>query len=788
MLLSVLLSCVTALVMSAAALVGIGHRLRLGSRVVSVAVAAVFVLAVGEVATRFWRLPYGFGVAGAVWLMAVAAVVIALRPLWNPVGQLFFASTAAAAVAYLALVGWATIASGLSPLGALASGLLWVLEAVAFVIAASFAFESCDVVCRSRWTRSVAAPDPSYQPRVSLHVPAYAEPPDMLIETIAALEAIDYPDFEIVVIDNNTADETLWRPVEAYCAGRERVRFVHVDPWPGYKSGALNLALAAHTDPGAEIVGVIDADYLVRSDYLAATVGYFADPELGFLQTPQDYREWKGDRYLTACYDAYRYFFETAMPSRNERNSIIFGGTMGLIRRSALVELGGWDEWCITEDAEASLRMLRAGWSGLYVNESFGRGIMPLTFSALKRQMFRWCFGGVQILRKHHRSLAPWNRDPANHLSLAQRLDYFLGGLQWFGNLVGLGFTLVLAVSGILLATQGHVSLRPLIGAAVVFPLTMLAAGLVRAVWSLRHRTGISLARAGFAFVAWLSLSWTIGLACIQGLVRAEGVFLRTPKWRGGTRLADALAETRTESALAAGAWIIGALAVASGRAGVLLGTLFAWQGAVYASAAGMAWLNHRSHLPVRLERRRRAEERRERMASFRPHLALASATVSVLAVGALLAVGGASHLGHSQARLFTVPHRGSPASPAHTSTTVGARPGSGKAGHGTATTTTTAGARNSGPGATALTSGTSTPAAGAGNGAAPGSGSAIPTIAGTTPTATTTPVTPTTVPASTGTSTTVRPSPPVSVTHPTPPTSVTPPGTAPSTTNPHRP
>src|SRR4029453_6662841 len=94
-------------------------------------------------------------------------------------------------------------------------------------------------------------------------------------------------------------------------------------------------------------------------------------------------------------------FFVTSMAARNERNSIIFAGTMGLLRRSALEGLGGWDEWTITEDAETSLRLLRAGgWGGL-VGEPLGRGIMPLTFGALKSQRFRWCFGGMEILRKH---------------------------------------------------------------------------------------------------------------------------------------------------------------------------------------------------------------------------------------------------------------------------------------------------------------------------------------------------------------------------------------------------
>ncbi len=82
------------------------------------------------------------------------------------------------------------------------------------------------------------------QPRVSIHVPAYNEPPEMLIETLDALARLDYPDFEVLVIDNNTRDEKVWRPVEAHCAQLgSRFRFFHVAPLAGFKAGALNYAL-----------------------------------------------------------------------------------------------------------------------------------------------------------------------------------------------------------------------------------------------------------------------------------------------------------------------------------------------------------------------------------------------------------------------------------------------------------------------------------------------------------------------------------------------------------------
>jgi cellulose synthase/poly-beta-1,6-N-acetylglucosamine synthase-like glycosyltransferase len=70
---------------------------------------------------------------------------------------------------------------------------------------------------------------------VSLHVPAHNEPPAMVIDTLRALLRLDYPRYEAIAIDDNTGDESLWRPVERWRASR--VRFAHLSDWPGYKSG-----------------------------------------------------------------------------------------------------------------------------------------------------------------------------------------------------------------------------------------------------------------------------------------------------------------------------------------------------------------------------------------------------------------------------------------------------------------------------------------------------------------------------------------------------------------------
>jgi cellulose synthase/poly-beta-1,6-N-acetylglucosamine synthase-like glycosyltransferase len=643
-LLSLFLTCFVALVIGTGLLLVAGQRIRFSSRLVGLLLTVALAAVAGEVAARLWSLPSHYVYAGQAVVVGFGLLVVVTRAVWNPVGQVFYATFLAAAASYLAFGVATTFSPGLTVGARVASAVLLVLEFVALVLSASFTFESCDAVCRTRTSRRIPPPDPEYQPMVSLHLATYNEPPDMLIETIRSLEAIDYPNYEIVVIDNNTKDPDTWRPVQEYCRGRPGVQFVHVDPWPGFKSGALNLALARYTHPKAEIIGVVDSDYQIDASWLRSVVGYFADPTVAFVQTPQDYREFEGDGYLEACYDAYKYFFVTTMPSRNQRNSIIFAGTMGLLRRPILERLGGWDEWCITEDAELSLRMLKQGYQGIYVAQSYGYGIMPLTFSSLKSQRFRWCFGGMQILRRHWRDLMPWRRT-GNRLTMPQRVDYLFGSVQWMNDLFYFGFTIVLLVSGLVLARWGPFGLRPLYGAAVLLPGALILTGLVRAVWALRDRTGIGLTRAILAFLNWLSLSWTVAVACVQGLFRSEGVFLRTPKSESRNRFLAALWSARAETFWAVALWAVAAVVTLTGRATPFVLILFAWQGMVYASAPFMSWLNQHTELSAALERRRRTEILRERTAAMaKPFYIGALGGVMVgIALAAVVAIGGSN-------------------------------------------------------------------------------------------------------------------------------------------------
>jgi len=639
------------LALATVALLTLGRHLRFSSRIAGLLLAAIVAYGASELAARVWDLVGSYQLTAAAIVFAVCAVVVFALPYWNPIGQLFLGSYLTAATTYLAIGVYLTAAPGLSLAGRAASAVLLLLEFLALVISGYFAFEGCDILCRARRTRAITAPDPHYLPKVSLQVAAFNEPADMLIETVKTLERIDYPNLEILVVDNNTPDESTWRPVADYCAGRDRVRFVHVET-EGFKAGALNLVMAEHLDPDVELIGIVDADYLVDPDYLRQVVGYFADPAVAFVQTPQDYREYANDTYLTACYDAYDYFFKASMPSRNERNSIIFAGTMGLIRRDVLQELGGWPEWCITEDSETSLRMLMAGYKGVYLQESFGRGIMPLTFGSLKSQRFRWCFGGIQILRHYLRDLVPFlPRRAGNRLTLGQRLDYFFGtGLVWFNDVLYLGFTVVLLITAYFALFAEGTQFRPLYGALVLLPAALLASGLLRALWSLRHRTGIGFKRSFLALLNWLSLSWTVAVASLQGLIRSKAVFMRTPKEREDQSFWTALNAARVETVLALLLWASGIAVVASNPSLVFIGLLFAWQGLVYGSAPLMSWLSVRTVLTPELERRRRSEIRRQRMAAMMPYYAGGAAAAAAVALVAAVLVLGGSDPGRSPA------------------------------------------------------------------------------------------------------------------------------------------
>jgi exo-beta-1,3-glucanase (GH17 family)/cellulose synthase/poly-beta-1,6-N-acetylglucosamine synthase-like glycosyltransferase len=389
------------------------------------------------------------------------------------------------------------------------------------------------------------------QPKVSIHVPAYNEPPEMVIETLEALARLDYSNFEVLVIDNNTRDEAVWRPVEAHCARLgERFRFFHVAPLAGFKAGALNFALR-QTAADAQIVAVIDSDYVVDANWLCELVPGFQDSRIAIVQAPQDYRDESQNAFKAMCYAEYRGFFHIGMITRNERNAIIQHGTMTLVRRELLERAGAWAEWCITEDAELGLRIFEAGYQANYVPASYGRGLMPDTFIDFKKQRFRWAYGAMQILKSHARSLFT----EGGSLSAGQRYHFVAGWLPWVADGCNMLFNIAaLAWSAAMVCLPRQID-PPLVMYSVL-PLSLFTFKLAKLVHLYRVRVGANFRQTAAAAIAGLALTHTIGTAVVKGLFTRGEPFFRTPKKADSQRVLQALGAARDETIMMLGLWL----------------------------------------------------------------------------------------------------------------------------------------------------------------------------------------------------------------------------------------
>ena len=384
--------------------------------------------------------------------------------------------------------------------------------------------------------------DSAYRPKVSVHVPCYNEPPEMVKQTLDALAALDYPDYEVLVIDNNTKDPAVWEPLKAHCEKLgERFRFFHVAPLAGFKGGALNY-LIPHTAPDAEVIAVIDSDYCVDRNWLKHMVPHFADPKIAIVQSPQDYRDQNESKFKKLCYSEYKGFFHIGMVTRNDRDAIIQHGTMTMTRRSVLEELG-WADWCICEDAELGLRVFEKGYSAAYSHNSYGKGLMPDTFIDFKKQRFRWAYGAIQIIKRHSSSLL---RGKDTELTRGQRYHFLAGWLPWVADGMNIFFTVgALLWSAAMIIVPTRVD-PPLLIFAIP-PLALFVFKVGKIIFLYRRAMGVNLKDAFAAALAGLALSHTIAKAVLYGFFTTSIPFFRTPKNADNHGFWVAISEAREE-------------------------------------------------------------------------------------------------------------------------------------------------------------------------------------------------------------------------------------------------
>jgi hypothetical protein len=311
---------------------------------------------------------------------------------------------------------------------------------------------------------------------------------------------------------------------------------------PGFKAGALNFGLR-NTAPDASLIAVIDSDYIVTPDWLRDLVPPFSDPKMAIVQAPQDYRDAQASAFKASCYAEYAGFFQIGMVTRNERNAIIQHGTMTIVRRDSLEKVGGWAEWCITEDAELGLRLFAEGYAATYIPQSYGRGLMPDTFTDFKRQRSRWAYGAMQILRRHASMLFNWSDTSLTH---GQRYHFIAGWLPWLADGVNLIFTFAAIGWSIGMFVAPELVDPPLVIFSVL-PLSLFAFKSAKLVDLYRTCVGAGPRQIAAAALSGLALSHTVGVAVLSGLLTKDRPFFRTPKQASRHALLKALGAAREE-------------------------------------------------------------------------------------------------------------------------------------------------------------------------------------------------------------------------------------------------
>ena len=286
---------------------------------------------------------------------------------------------------------------------------------------------------------------------------------------------------------------------------------------------------------------------MVKSDWLSDCIPLFDDTDIAVVQAPQDYRDADENLFKSMLYCEYAGFFGIGMINRNARNAIIQHGTMTLVRRSALQEVDGWSQWCITEDAELGLKILESGHRAVYVPTSYGRGLMPDTFHDYRMQRFRWAYGSMRILRKHASQLGVFTR---SNLTAGQRFHFLAGWLPWLSDALSLLFNLFAIGFSIALIMAPHLITPP----AALFsalPLAFFGFKLCKMLMLYRYRLKAGLRQSFAAAIAGLAVSHTIARAMFAGMLDNNVGFFRTPKQADAHSVFRAFRAAREETLLA---------------------------------------------------------------------------------------------------------------------------------------------------------------------------------------------------------------------------------------------
>jgi cellulose synthase (UDP-forming) len=305
---------------------------------------------------------------------------------------------------------------------------------------------------------------PLWYPSVDVFLPICGEPLEVLRNTWQGVAQLRfaYPGrLRPYVLDDGDSDEAAWmaRSFGFYYIRRP----VHEHK----KAGNLNYALAR---TNGEHVVIFDADFRPRPDFLAETLPYMDDPQVGIVQTPQFFRVAAGQTWVERAAGAtLEVFYRCVQQSRDRFGSALCVGSNAVYRRAGLNRAGGFTLIPYAEDSHTGLDMRYHGYELRYLPVPLAAGVCPATIDLFMRQQYRWCCGATSLIWTRHMWRVAMPRK--------SRLPYVAG---WLWNLTTAMRTLFVPLIPVVLLTflPNEIQLRnalllvpTIVTGAVLYPL-----------------------------------------------------------------------------------------------------------------------------------------------------------------------------------------------------------------------------------------------------------------------------------------------------------------------------
>lgn len=272
------------------------------------------------------------------------------------------------------------------------------------------------------WPRNKLHPfDRHFQPGVAVYITVCGEPADIIEETVEAALRMNYPDFNVYILnDGKVANRDNWEEAEEIAKRHKITCITRTEPG-GAKAGNINHALTVTDEP---YVVVFDADHVPKQEFLEEMMGFFVDEKVAFVQSPQFYKNADLNQVAGGSWEQQTLFFGPLLKGKDSINSTFMCGTNMAIRRSALEGVGGMSEKSIAEDFLTSLLIHDKKWKSVYVDKVLAEGLAPEDFLSYYKQQFRWARGSLELLFSHNPLFL-------KGLTWAQRMQY-LGSASYY--------------------------------------------------------------------------------------------------------------------------------------------------------------------------------------------------------------------------------------------------------------------------------------------------------------------------------------------------------------------